>query len=58
MASGPRRFVPLWELPVAQLESVTVAALHGGGYRAVAAEADPAQPDGCACTLALALAMR
>ena len=47
-AGAPRRFVPLWELPAAQLEGVSVAALHGGGYRAVAGEAaDAAQPDGC-----------
>ena len=51
MASAvrPRRFVSLWELPAAQLEGASVAALHGGGYRAVpgGTEAEAAQPDGC-----------
>jgi len=48
-AARPRRFVSLWELPATQLEGLSVAALHGGGYRAVAvsAEADTTQPEGC-----------
>lgn len=48
-AARPRRFVSLWELPATQLEGVSVAALHGSGYRAVAAsaEAEAVQPDGC-----------
>lgn len=45
-AGGQRRFVSLWELPAGQLESVSVAALHGGGYRAVAVEAEAVPPSG------------
>ena len=44
-APGARQFVSLWELPAARFEGASVAALHGGGYRAVQAEA--AQPAGC-----------
>jgi hypothetical protein len=44
---GARQFVSLWELPAARFEGASVAALHGGGYRAVQAEA--AEPAGCVC---------
>ena len=52
-AARPRRFVSLWELPATQFEGISVAALHGSGYRAVAvsAEAEAAQPEGCGAPL-------